>query len=136
MKALWTLQVIALLLVAAPASADRVSAKQAYERGVKQYNLGEYESALEAFTSAYDQLPDPALLYNLAQCHRQLGHARKAITLYRSYLRESNGAASNAEDVKKLIAELEQQIAREEAAKKTPPTAMLPPTEPARSATA
>jgi tetratricopeptide (TPR) repeat protein len=112
--------------VAHSALADKSTARQAYDKGVKQYNLGEYEAALKAFTDAYDEFPDPTLLYNLAQCQRQLGHRQKAITLYKSYLRETDGKTQNAGEVKRLIALLEQDVAREEAAKKQPSSSTPP----------
>ena len=120
------------LLVTTSALADKVAAREAYSRGVKQYNLGEYQYALDAFTTAYNEFPDPILLFNLAQCHRQLGSKQKAITLYRSFLRETNGATANGEEVRRIVAVLEQEIANEQATKRTPPTGVATP-EPAVS---
>ena len=110
----------ALIVVAlAPSSvrADKEKARALFDRATKQYNLGEYATAADAFKAAYDEFPDPTLLYNLAQCERQLGHKQRAITLYRSYLREVTDAP-NAAEVHRLIAGLEQDIQREENARK------------------
>jgi Tetratricopeptide repeat len=49
----------------------------------------------------------PAFLFNIAQCHRQLGNKQEAIKFYRSYLRKVPDAP-NAEEVRKLIASLEE----------------------------
>jgi len=118
--------VILLVLHCSGASADnrstaREGAKEAYQRGLKQYNLGEYEAALDAFTAAYNLVPDPILLFNTAQCHRQLGHKLKALTLYKSYLRETENRTANAEEVKRLVSSLEQELAREHTTKEAPP---------------
>ena len=73
----------------------------------------ENKTAAEAFKAAYDEFPEPTLLYNLAQCERQLQHRPRAITLYRSYLREMPNAP-NAAEVRRLASSLEQDVARED----------------------
>lgn len=118
---------VLLVIAASPAEADRAAAKSAYGRAVKQYALGEYEAALEGFTAAYNELPEPALIFNLAQCQRQLGNKQKAVTLYKSYLRETHGTAPNADEVKRITSNLEQDLAREQATKQIPPTGVTPP---------
>ena len=124
LMAAWTI----LLALSVPAHAgSRAAAREAYLRGIRQYNLGEYQAALEAFTAAYNEAPEPPLLFNLAQCHRQLGAKQKAITLYRSYLRESGGAPANAAEVHRLIASLTEALAKESAASAAPPAGPIPP---------
>jgi tetratricopeptide (TPR) repeat protein len=132
------LLVVLLASHAHVARADKVAARRAYDLGVKKYNLGEYEAALDAFTTAYNEYADPSLLFNLAQCHRQLGHKEKAITLYKSYLRESDEHAANTADVKRLIALLEKDLAREESTRQAPPTSTESPvtSEPAQNTAA
>jgi tetratricopeptide (TPR) repeat protein len=116
---------IALLLlgVSAPCFADRAVAKVAYDRALKSYNLGEYQAALDDFTIAYKEFPDPRLLYNTAQCYRMLGTNKpKAVILYKSYLRET-GNPPNADEVRRLITLLEEDIKREQAPPPAPTTA-------------
>jgi tetratricopeptide (TPR) repeat protein len=112
-----TLTLLLLILAPAAASADKAKARALFDRATKQYNLGEYATAAEAFKAAYDEYPDPTLLYNLAQCERQLAHKSRAITLYRSYLRELPDAP-NAAEARRLVASLEQDVAREEKQRK------------------
>jgi tetratricopeptide (TPR) repeat protein len=119
-----------LALTPAARAGSRTVARDAYLRGIKQYNLGEYQAALEAFTSAYNEVPDPPLLFNLAQCQRQLGARQKAITLYRSYLRESGGDPANSAEVHRLITSLEEAVAKENAASAAPPAGPIPPRPP------
>ena len=121
----------ALLAFANVAHADKQKARVLAERGTKQYNLGEYKIAAEAFKAAYDEFPEPTLLYNLAQCERQLAHKPRAITLYRSYLREMPNAP-NATEVRRIVTSLEQDVVREEeerkqAEAKLPPPVVTPP---------
>jgi len=111
------LTLLVLILTPAAATADKTKARALFDRATKQYNLGEYAAAGEGFKAAYDEFPDPTLLYNLAQCERQLAHKSRAVTLYRSYLREVPEAA-NANEVRRLIASLEEDMLRDEQARK------------------
>ena len=93
------------------------------------FRLVEYEAA-------YERKPLPGFLYNIAQCHRNLGNYKQAIFGYRNYLRQVPDAA-NREAVEALIDELEtEQRAREDAAARErldhqptppPPRAAHPP---------
>jgi tetratricopeptide (TPR) repeat protein len=101
-------------------------AKAAYKEGLLQYNLGEYEKALDKFKTAYLELPDAAFLFNIAQCQRQLGQFAAASKSYRAFLRESNGlTARQKEDVQRLINEMDEAI--REARIKAPPTGTAAP---------
>ncbi len=75
-------------------------------QGTSYYNLARYKDALGEYEAAYLTIPEPALLYNIAQCHRKLGNRKEALGFYKSYLRTAPGA-SNRADVKRLVAELE-----------------------------
>lgn len=88
------------------AADDAAAAKERYAAGVRHFDLSEYEPALAEFKEAYRNKPDPAFLYNIAQCHRKLGHTDEAITFYQSYLRRAPDA-KNREEVERRIAELE-----------------------------
>src|SRR5580700_2812329 len=53
-----------------------------------EYNVGRFQQALELYTKAYERLPKPALLFNIGQCHRLLGHYEQALFFYHGFLRE------------------------------------------------
>jgi len=81
--------VVVLLLGAGAGTAgadDTASARQHYQTGTRLFEVGEYRKALEEFRAAHVAKPDPAFLYNSAQCHRLLGERREALTLYRRFL--------------------------------------------------
>ena len=61
-------------------------ARSLYEKGQRQYDLGHFADARQLFESAYEAKAAPALLFNIAQCHRKLGHYQEAINMYQSYL--------------------------------------------------
>jgi len=79
--------VVALLLALATAArADDVAhARDAARKAVQHYNLAEWQQALDSFTEAYRAHEDPAFLFNIAQCHRLLGHNREALATTNVY---------------------------------------------------
>jgi tetratricopeptide (TPR) repeat protein len=108
--------VIACLLLAsgAPASGDedtRVRAKAEFERGKTLYRLTRYTQALEAFTAAYLLAQEPALLFNIAQCQRELGQDEAALKTYRSYLASSSELDADRAEIERTVAGLEASIA-------------------------
>jgi tetratricopeptide (TPR) repeat protein len=111
---------------AAPDESQLAAAKQHYAAATKFYDLAEYEGALREFKEAYRAVEDPAFLFNIAQCHRKLGHTQDAITFYRNYLRRAPSAANRAE-VERRIAELERAPA---APAEPPPEKETPPVVP------
>ena len=81
-------------------------AKEHFKQGTRHYELGHYQEALVEYEAAYMEVPDPAFLYNIGQCHRKMGNAKEAISFYKSYLRNAPNAPNRA-DVQKRISELE-----------------------------
>lgn len=84
-------------------------ARTFYYRGLEHFNLGEYEESIAAFTRAYRAVPDPELLFNIAQSYRHLGEpgsCARALELFRNY-RRTLPADADRPDVDALIAEME-----------------------------
>jgi tetratricopeptide (TPR) repeat protein len=110
------LALLALALLCAAPRAVRAEnkevARQAYDEGRRRYDLNEFASALEAFKRAYLNYEDPAFLFNIAQCQRQLGKKEDAIRFYRSYLRNKPDAP-NRDEIKAIVAKLESDLAAE-----------------------
>lgn len=119
-----------LMALAGPAAADRSSvddAKRFFYSAQTHYRLGEFEQALHDFQDAYRLQQDPALLFNIAQCYKQLGRLDDSIRSYRFYLRDAANVPNRA-SVEKIIAELEQKIAeRDRSAAPTPIPRQAPP---------
>jgi tetratricopeptide (TPR) repeat protein len=92
-----------------PAAAGDEAAQAHYKKGRSLYNVSEYRAALDEFKQAYVEHEDPAFLYNIAQCHRQLGNYPEAITFYKRFLNESP-KAPNRKEIQRLISELEGKI--------------------------
>src|SRR4051794_36245020 len=95
------------LLWARPAGAEVPEAKNHYDRGIVQYNLGHFTDAITEFEKAYELDPSPVLLFNLAQAYRQAGDTDRAIFFYRRYTTLAPNAKNRGE-VEKRIKELEE----------------------------
>jgi tetratricopeptide (TPR) repeat protein len=121
----------AFLVAAAQAGADTTAqkrvAEEAYQQGKSLYDVGDYGKALDAFKRAYLAYAEPSLLFNMAQCNRQLGNKQEAINLYKSFLRNMPDA-TNAAEVKRLIGELELGLANDKHPAETHPQAHEPST--------
>ncbi len=89
---------------------DAEAARAHFSRGTRFYDVGDYHQALDEFKAAHLAKPDAAFLYNIAQCHRQMGEIDQAIVLYKRYLNASP-KAPNRSEVEKRIAELESEFA-------------------------
>ena len=124
---------LAILAITAPGRMARAAepgdAKARYMSGQSHYNLNEFAEALQDFKEAYRLHPDPAFLFNIAQCERQLGELDEAIKFYRSYLRNKPDA-SNAREVQKKIDELRALAEAKNKARDGAPTSVIPPTTP------
>lgn len=105
------------LVPGSPATAqdDVGAAKTHFYRGTRFYEVGEYRQALEEYKAAHLAKADPAFLYNIAQCHRQLGELEQAVTMYKRFLTASPNAV-NRSDVEKRVAELEGELAKRKGA--------------------
>jgi tetratricopeptide (TPR) repeat protein len=110
------------------AAADPAKAKQLYDDGEKSYNLGQFDKAIELFTKAYEEWPEPAFLFNIAQAYRQSGNCKQALFFYKRFLslKENDSKKPIKPEVKKdvegRIAELEECVKRDIANK--PPDAL------------
>ena len=92
---------LVLLLAAAP---TRHEAERLFKAGTAAYEDGHYEEALADYAAAYEALPLPQLLLDIAQCERELGHWKEAELHYRQYLVAKPGAHLTEERrVKRLL---------------------------------
>jgi tetratricopeptide (TPR) repeat protein len=89
---------------AAPVDA-RARAKRLFEQGQSHYDLGEYDEAIAAFREAYELSSAPALLFNIAQSHRLKGDCRRALQVYRHFVRLDPGSPQRS-DAEAHIAKL------------------------------
>ena len=89
-------------------------AKALFAEGNQHYSLGEFDQAMASYSLAYRLKPLPAFLFNIAQCHRKLGHFKDAIAMYQNDL-VGVPDATNKDVVESLIKEAKDRQAEEEA---------------------
>jgi tetratricopeptide (TPR) repeat protein len=85
----------------------QAQAREKFNDGNAAYEQGNFRQALEAFEAAYQLAPLPGFLFNVAQCHRQLGNYARAASSYRRFLELSEKEPANAAMVNDLIAEMD-----------------------------
>jgi tetratricopeptide (TPR) repeat protein len=62
------------------------AARAHFDKAEKAFNLGHFDDALTSYQAAYEALPLPAFLFNIAQCHRNLRNREQAVFFYQRYL--------------------------------------------------
>ncbi len=110
--------VLALLLAAAPSAARKPGgaspapneqakkvAKDHFKAAEWLFAQRQYAEAITEYQAAYNAWPVDALYFNIAQCHRNLGHVDEAIEAFEKYLK-SPKAETNREEVEELLAAL------------------------------
>lgn len=121
---------VAVALSTAPfpvlAAGPNVDADALYEEGRKDYNQGFFKSAIEKFEAAYKRSKNPTILYNIGLTYKKLydeeskaellRSARTALKEYISALEKDPGLGADPEEVKPVLAEIDAELARVEAA--------------------
>src|SRR5262249_35114559 len=106
---------VTILSSAAARAENKAAARAAFAEGTKYYDLNRFEAALKAFERAYWNYEEPAFLFNIAQCYRQLDRKADAVKFYRSYLRKLP-TAPNRVEVERIIVALDAALEKERAA--------------------
>ena len=104
-----------LILFCATSSAvaqerKNVLARQHFQRADLLYRQSDFRGALTQYKKALSYKRHPAVFFNIAQCHRQLGDHKQALFYYKLYLSELP-TASNRDEVDRRIKEMAQKIA-------------------------
>jgi tetratricopeptide (TPR) repeat protein len=81
-------------------------------QGLASQEAGDYDAAIGYYSSAYQLLPHPVLLFNMAQAHRLAGRIDQALGLYQKYV-DDDPKGSQARTARELIAELKARKAEE-----------------------
>lgn len=104
-------------ILAQPAPKPGMSAEEKRQRAIdlfteaeKFYAVQEWQRALDLYKESYLLSVEPALLYNIGQCQRQLKKYEEALKSYRAFIRGAPSHPSRA-DAETKIAELEPLLA-------------------------
>jgi len=128
---------LATLLVPVLAWAQPRSANDWFKEGENQYNLGNFEKAIDAFKQGFaletKDANKPLYLYNVAQAYRLSGDCKNALFFYRRFLSLEDGNAAKPLDastrktVEGWISDAEACVQQATAFGKKPPSNNLPP---------
>jgi tetratricopeptide (TPR) repeat protein len=131
------LLILVCLLMPVLALAEPKTADEWYKEGAVQYNLGDFDKAIDAFKKGFEletiDAKKPAYLYNIAQAYRQAHKCRDAAFFYKRYLslKDQDTAkpleASKRGEIEGWIAEAEKCSATEDSlAQKRPDSTIKP----------
>jgi tetratricopeptide (TPR) repeat protein len=81
------------------------TAKQYVDAGLAAQNTGDYDTAITFYTKAYELVPHPVLIFNIAQATRLAGRVDEALALYAKYLAADPGGPQ-AQTARDIVAEL------------------------------
>ncbi len=125
------LLITAALLAPTLARAEPKTPDQWYEFGVKQYDLGNFDPAIDAFKKGFELETNaskrPAYLYNIAQAYRQANNCKEAMFFYKRYLalRDDDKVKPLSDkkraEIDKIIEDLDKCVKDQEALAKKPP---------------
>ena len=103
---------LALTIRAAEPVEATAAARAHFQQAEALSREGRWRDAIGAFEAAYRARPHPALFFNIAKCHEQLGEHADALKHYREYLRQLP-EAHDREVVAEAVRQLEQQLVHE-----------------------
>jgi tetratricopeptide (TPR) repeat protein len=104
------------------------TAREYYDKGLRHYDLGEFDDAITEFKQAYAIVPTPSLLFNIAQAYRLKKDYDQSLYFYQTYLRLAP-SAPNRKDVEARIEEIQRLKAEQEQLPKQPPHEAIKPEE-------
>lgn len=122
--------VAAVLLCTTPASADsererarqhvvdgdalKVAAEKAKAEGDSKEAARLFKESAEQYQAAYDLVPHPLMLYNLAQVYRLAGEAERSLQFYEDFLK-ADPVGEAADFARKYVKILERKVAKAKA---------------------
>jgi tetratricopeptide (TPR) repeat protein len=107
-----------------PAASAQPTSKKEKEKAAKAYvdaglaaqERGDHDTAISMYAKAYELVPHPILVFNMAQAHRLAGRTAQALDYYRRYLADA-AKGPKAKTAREFITALEGQLVVDEAAK-------------------
>ena len=94
-----------------PALADaRTEARAHFKKGMESISAGKYEDGIAELQKAYEILPHPNVLYNIARAYAEAGDLDQALDNYKRYLA---GNPADKDEVEEVVKNLEARIKRQ-----------------------
>jgi outer membrane receptor for ferrienterochelin and colicin len=91
---------------------ERTEARAHFKRGMAAIADGRYDAGIEELKSAYEILPHPNVLYNIARAYVDMGDLDNAIVYYKKYL---EGAPKDRDEVAQIVTSLEERTRKQQA---------------------
>ncbi len=124
-RLLGVLLTVLLVLQSTPALADaRTEARAHFKKGMDSISAGKYDEGIGELQKAYQILPHPNVLYNIARAYAEAGDLDEATTYFRKYL---DGNPPDKEEASQILKNLEARIKRQQQAAKEAAQAQQPP---------
>jgi hypothetical protein len=134
---MWMIGFVCALVFAPAIASAQKTPDEWYKEGETQYNLGNFEKAIEAFKQGFSlettDSKKSAYLYNIAQSYRQAKDCSNAQFFYKRFLalRDADASkplkADTRREVEERIKELEECARNQEAIKNRPPDKTFKP---------
>ena len=80
-----------------PSAEATARARDAYKKGQRYFDAGEYHNAEATFREAYAAVPNPVVLLSVAECQKRAGKHAEAVSTFERYLKEKPDAKDRAE---------------------------------------
>jgi tetratricopeptide (TPR) repeat protein len=135
----------ALLMVPALAFAQPKTPDDFYKEGENQYNLGNFDKAIDAFKKGFELEPNDAkkaaYLFNIAQSYRQANNCKEAQFFYKRYLAFKDSdtkrplAPDKRKEIEDRIKDLEECARQQETIRNKPPDNNIKPDGPDKTDT-
>ena len=128
---------LALLLAPALALAEPKTPDDWYTEGSKQFDLGKFDTAIEAFKKGFELETNaskrPAYLFNVALAYREQKNCKDAVFFFKRFLALKDEdkvkplTAKKRAEVDKYLADLDDCAKEQEAAARKPEPVVVPP---------
>ena len=116
--------VAVLLLRSTPARADaRTEARSYFKKGMGAITAGKYDEGIAELQKAYQLVPHPNVIYNIARAYAEAGDLDEAVTYFRKYL---EGNPPDRDEAAQLVKNLEARIKRQQRAAREAAQARAP----------
>ena len=118
------------MLFARPVLADaRTEARAHFKKGMEAISAGKYDDGISELEKAYEILPHPNVLYNIARAHAEAGNLDQAVSNFKRYL-ETN--PPDKEETLAILKGLEARIKKRDAEREKAQAEQPPPPTPER----
>jgi iron complex outermembrane receptor protein len=91
---------------------ERTEARAHFKRGMAAIAEGHYDVGIEELKSAYEILPHPNVLYNIARAYVDTGDLENAVSYYKRYL---EGDPKDRDEVALMVTNLQDRIRKQQA---------------------